>query len=135
MILLLYDYDSNNIQAGTIKDRSDTEAIRAYTRIYEELTAKGLKPTFQKMENEASKVLKLFLHSNDIQLQLVPPHVHQKNAAERAIQTFKNRFVAMLCSTDKQFPIHLWDRLILQAVLTLNLLRKSCINPKLSAHA
>jgi hypothetical protein len=104
-------------------------------RIYEELTVTGLKPTFQTMDNESSKALKLFLHSNDIQFQLVPPHVHQQNAAERAIQTFKNHFVAILCSTDKQFPIHLWDRLLPQAVLTLNLLRQSRINPTFSAHA
>jgi hypothetical protein len=48
---------------------------------------------------------------------------------------FKNHFVAMLCSTDKKIPIHLWDRLIPQAVITLNLLRQSRLNPKLSAHA
>jgi len=36
---------------------------------------------------------------------------------------------------DRQFPIHLWDRLIPQAELTLNLLRGSRINPKLSAWA
>jgi hypothetical protein len=129
-ILVLYDYDSNNIQAEPMKNRSDTEAIRADKRIYKELTAKGLKPPFQTMENEASKALKLFLPSNDIQFQLVPPH-----AAERAMQTFKNHFVAMPCSTDKIIPIHLWDRLIPQTVLTLNLLRQSHINPKFLAHA
>jgi hypothetical protein len=59
----------------------------------------------------------------------------EKNAAEQATQTFKNHFVAILCATNKQFPLHLWDRLIPQAVLTLNLLRQSRINPKLSAHA
>jgi hypothetical protein len=41
----------------------------------------------------------------------------------------------MLCSTDKQFPIHLWDRLIPQVVITLNLLCQSQLHPKLSAHA
>jgi hypothetical protein len=65
----------------------------------------------------------------------VVPHVHIQNAAERAIQALKNHFVAILCVTDKQFPLHLWDRLIPQAVLTLNLLRQYRINPKLSAHA
>jgi hypothetical protein len=87
------------------------------------------------MDNEASTALKYFLHSKDIRFQLVPPHIHRKNAAERSTQTFKNHFVAMLCSTDTQFPIHLWDRLTPHAVITLNLLRQSRINPKLSAHA
>jgi hypothetical protein len=118
-----------------MKNRSDAEAIRAYTKIYDELTSKGLKPSFQIMDNEASKALKLFLHSKDIQFQLVPPNVHRQNAAERAIQTFKNHFVAMLCSTDKNFPMHLWDRLIPHAVITLSLLRQSRLNPQLSAHA
>jgi hypothetical protein len=95
-----------------MKNRSDTEAIRAYTKIYEELTAKGLKPTFQTMDNEASKALKHFLYSKDIHFQLVAPHVHRKNAAERAIQTFKNHLIDILCATDKQVPLHLWDRLI-----------------------
>jgi hypothetical protein len=65
-ILFLYDYDSNNIQAEPMKSRSDTEAIRAYTKIYDDFTAKGLKPTFQTMDNKASTALKYFLHSKDI---------------------------------------------------------------------
>jgi hypothetical protein len=32
------------------------------------------------------------------------------------------------------FPLNLWDKLLPQAVLTLNLLRPSRINPQLSAH-
>jgi hypothetical protein len=40
-----------------------------------------------------------------------------------------------MCSVDRDFPIHLWDRLLPQALLTLNLLRGSRINPKLSAYA
>jgi hypothetical protein len=79
-----------------MKSRSDTEAIRAYTKIYDELTAKGLKPTFQTMDNEASTALKHFLHSKDIEFQLVAPHVHRQNAADRAIQTFENHFIVML---------------------------------------
>jgi len=47
---------------------------------------------------------------------------------------FKNHFIAGLGSIDKDFPIHLWDcLLLLQAELTLNLLQGSCINPSLSA--
>jgi hypothetical protein len=134
-ILVLYDYDGNSIQAEPMKNRSDAEAIRAYSTIYDELTSKGLKPKFQTMYNEATTALKQLLHSKDIQFQLVPTRVHRQNAAERAIHTFKNHFVTMYCSTDTQLHIHLWYRLIPQAVITLNLLRQSQLNPKLSAHA
>ena len=36
---------------------------------------------------------------------------------------------------DKDFPIHLWCKLVPQSVITLNLLRCSQLNPKLSAWA
>jgi hypothetical protein len=47
----------------------------------------------------------------------------------------QNHFIAGLCSIDKNFPLHLWDRLVPQAELMLNLLRGSRINPSLSAYA
>ena len=72
--------------------------------------------------------------SKGIDFQLVPPGCHRRNAAERAIRTFKNHFVAGLCSTDPKFPLLLWCRLLLQAELAMNLLRPSHINPKVSAY-
>jgi hypothetical protein len=79
--------------------------------------------------------LKDYMTEQGVDFQLVPPHVHCRNAAERAIHTFKNHLIVGLCSTDKDFPLHLWDRLPPQAILTLNLMRGSRINPKLSAWA
>jgi len=61
--------------------------------------------------------------------------MYRRNAAERAIRTFKNHFIAILYSTDPDFLLRLWDRLLPQALTTLNLLRGSRINPKLSAYA
>ena len=75
-------------------------------------------------------MLKLHLRRRGINYQIVPPHVHWRNTAKRAIRTFKNHFVAILCGTDPDFPLHLWCRLLPQAQLTLNLLRKSQINPR-----
>jgi hypothetical protein len=99
----------------------------------QELVARGLKPKLMKRDNEASKLLKTYLHQQDITFQLVPPYVHRRNSAERAIRSFTDHLIAGLCSTDKSFPMYLWDRLLPQAVMTLNMLRTSIINPKLSA--
>ena len=63
------------------------------------------------------------------------PHIHRRNSAEHAIQTFKNHFIAGLASMDPNFPLSNWCRLLPQAELTLNLLRPSRLNPKLSAYA
>jgi hypothetical protein len=43
--------------------------------------------------------------------------------------------VAGLSSVDPTFPLHLWDRLLPQAEITLNLLRTSILHPQLSAAA
>ena len=66
---------------------------------------------------------------------LVPPHIHRWNAADRSIQTFNNHFISGLSSIHKLFPMHLWCRLIPQSIFSLNLLRGSRTNPKLSARA
>jgi hypothetical protein len=47
--------------------------------------------------------------------QLVPPHCHRTNAAERATRTFKENFKAELATVNPDFPAHLWDRLLPQA--------------------
>jgi hypothetical protein len=99
----------------------------------QELVARGLKPKLMKLDNEASKLLKTFLHQQDITFQLVSPYSHRRNSAERAIRSFKDHLIARLCSTDKSFPMQFWYRLLPQAVITLNMLRTSRINPKLSA--
>jgi hypothetical protein len=79
--------------------------------------------------------LKNFFTTNDVEYQLVPPHCHRRNAAERAILTFKEHFVTGLSSIDPTFPLHLWDRLLPQAEITLNLLRTSRLHPQLSTAA
>jgi hypothetical protein len=76
-----------------------------------------------------------FFTANDVDYQLVPPHCHRRNAAERAIRTFKEHFVVGLSPVDPAFPLHLWDRLLPQAEIALNLLWTSRLHPQLSAAA
>jgi hypothetical protein len=132
-IMILYDYDINAILAQPIKDRTAPELLRAFQVMEQELVARGLNPELMKLDNDAPKLLKTYLHQQNITFQLVPPYSHRRNAAERAIRSFKDHLIAGLCSTEKPFPMHLWERLLPQAVITLNMLRTSIINPKLSA--
>jgi hypothetical protein len=132
-IMILYDYDINSILAQPIKDRTAPELLKAFQFMKQELVARGLKPKLLKLDNEESKLLKAYLHQQDITFQLVPPYIHRLNLAERAIRSFKDHLIAGLCSTYKSCPMHLWGILLPQAVMTLNMLRTSRINPKLSA--
>ena len=134
-LFVLYDFDSNYIAAEPIKNRTATSILEACQLCHERLTRAGLKPTFQILDNECSAALKNYFSRNKISYQLVPPGVHRRNAAERAIRSFKNHFLSILSGTDPNFPLKLWDLLIPQAVITLNLLRASRINPQLSAYA
>ncbi|CAJ1934140.1 unnamed protein product [Cylindrotheca closterium] len=134
-IMILYDYDSNHIFAEPFPNRQAATILKAYQRLHQRLCLAGLKPQLQRLDNECSTILKNFLHASEIDFQLVPPGMHRRNSAERAIRTFQNHFIAGLCSTDKDFPIHLWDQILPQAEITLNLMRASRLNPKLSAYA
>jgi hypothetical protein len=118
-----------------VKNRSASEWVKAYDHIHQELAAKGFKPKVQTLDNEASAALTHFFTATDVEYQLVSPHCHRRSAAEHAIRTLKEHFVAGLSSVDPTFPLHLWDRLLPQAEITLNILRTSRLNPQLSAAA
>jgi hypothetical protein len=134
-VMIVYDYDSAAILAEPLKKRSERELLRAYSKLHQHLTDRGLHPQLQKLDNECSTALKQFMRYNQVQYQLVPPYDHRQNAAECAIGVWKDHFVAGLSSLDPTFPMHLWCRLIDQCTQTLNLMRPSRINPRLSAEA
>jgi hypothetical protein len=95
--------------------------LAAYQEVHKRLCIAGLKPKLQRLDNECSQVLKIFRRKRH-RLSTSPPGVHCRNAAERAIRMFQNHFIAGLCSVGKDFPLHLWDRLVPQAEIVLKLL-------------
>jgi hypothetical protein len=134
-LLMLYDYDSNSILAEPLKTGTGQAILAAYKILRTKLCNAGLRPKLQCLNNECSEALKQFMSNEGVDYQLVPPGIHHRNAAERAICTFKNHFIAVVCSIDNHFPLHLWDPLVPQAVITLNMMTGSRINPQLSAWA
>ena len=132
-LLVCYDYDSNNILVEPLTDRRATTQVDAYKKIYQRLINGGCRPQMQRLDNECSHLLQDLFKAMNIDFQLAPPYDHRRLAAERAICTLKNHFIAGLCSTDRDFPLQLWCNLIYQCELTLNLLRGSRLNSKLSA--
>ena len=90
--------------------------------------------TFNIIDNVASKVILSYLEEAKIGVQLVEPHNHRVNAAERAIQTFKNLFISGLSTCDDSFPTILWSRLVKQCQDSCNMLQTSRVHPKISAY-
>jgi hypothetical protein len=56
------------------------------------------------MDNQASKVIKKFLTPKQCELMLVEHNNHHVNAAEHAIQTFKDHLVSALATTASENP-------------------------------
>jgi hypothetical protein len=128
-LFVIYDFDSNLVWAERMKNRKADNMVQAYCKIHMMLVKAGLRPRLQHLDNECSNALKEFLKEQKVDYQLAPPGIHQRNAVERAIQTFKNHFIAGLCSTDTAFPLHLRDKLLPQELITLNLMRASHVDP------
>ena len=87
------------VSRDTVGDvpREETELIESYSEennkaIFDYLTKRGFHPKLQRLDNEASRELKDFMEENEVDFQLTPTHSHRRNAAERAIRTFKNHF-------------------------------------------
>ena len=134
-IMVAYNRDSNIILVEPMKSRAEHELLRAMTKIHEHLKNRGLYPQLQILGNKCPALIKKYFRTEKIAYQLVPPNLHRNNAAEKAIGTFKDHLIAIICIFDPQFPMHLWCCLIPHATTTLNLLLQYCINSRLSAEA
>jgi len=133
-LMILYDIDAKYIDAEPLRNHSDPQMIVAYQTIWKRINrGRTGKPKLHILDNEASEAFKAALREN-CDIQLVPPDTHRRNHAERAIQTFKSHFISILAGVDPSFPMNLWDCLIPQTVMTLNLLRRSHKNPAISAY-
>ena len=134
-IMVAHCYGSNAILAIPMPNRTGPYLLKAYKEVHWILASRGFQPKYQRLDSEISKVFKDFLYSVNVDFQLTPARSHRHNT-ERAIRTFKNHFISILCSTDSTFPLKLWDQQLLeQAMITLNLLRGSRVTPSLSAQA
>ena len=128
----MYVYDYNEVLTTGMKNRSEKDMIRDFTSLNKDLKIRGINPGFHFMDNEASTALNITMTFMNIRYQLVPPSNHKANNAEIAFQTFENHFIAGLCSVDKYFHLQLWDRLLQEATISLNLIRQSITLPNLS---
>ena len=133
-IMVAHHCDTNAILVRPMPSRSQQHLQSAFKSIYETLCNAGHEPTEIRLDNEAPTSLRKYFTKQKMTYQLVPPHNHRRNYAEKAINTFKNHFIAGLSSLHKNFPMDLWCRLLPHAEDTLNMLRQSTLNPTQSAY-
>jgi hypothetical protein len=131
---VMYHSEANAILTKPISGLGNISIFNMYKMQFKDLTSKGFKPKINIMDNQATKQIKAFLMEQQCKLQLVDPHNHRMNAVERAIQTFKDAFTAALATTNNDFPLQLWDKIMPQVQDTLNLMQVSWVNPAISAY-
>ena len=132
--MIAYHCDTNTILRYTLASKNDKHRIPAYNSVMKRLAKRGHNVDVQVIDNEVSAEYKRVITEEwEEKFQLVPPNVHQRNVAERAIRTFKARFLSVLAGVDPGFPKYMWDQLLVQMKLTLNLLRQATLNPHISA--
>jgi len=133
-IMIMVKIDSSAILVDPMKRRKETKMIHAYNALLLQLQRAGITPKKHVMENEVSDTMKNHIWDS-CKLELVPPGCHRRNAAEVAIRNFKAHFLSVLAGVADGFPPSLWDRLLTQTKITLNLLRQSNAKPTVSSYA
>ena len=132
-LMVLVEIDSSCILVEPLRDKTAEEMQRAYLHIQQRLNKAGVQPKKHVMDNEVSEILRETIE-NKCKLEMVPPGCHRRNVAEVAIKTFKGHFIAIIAGLPANFPLRLWDQLLPQAELTINILRPSHARPGVSAY-
>ena len=96
----------------------------------------GIVPKKHVLDNDVSENMKNHIRNMcKFDMELVPPGCHQRNAAEVAIRNFKAHFLSILAGVAEDFPPSLWDQLLPQTKITINLIQQSNATPTVSAYA
>ena len=93
-IFVFYNYDTNTINGIAIKSRNTTDICGAWQKSYKLLKSHGEAPNIHILNNKCSREMKTIFKEAQVDHQLVPSHIHRRNAAERAIRTYENNLIA-----------------------------------------
>ena len=132
--MIAYHCNANLILAEPFASRKYTHRLLEYDKIMQRLSDNKLIVDLQILDNKATAEYNWAITKKwNATYQLVPPNKHRSNAAECAIRMFKAHFLSILAGVAPDFPRNLWDLLLPQTELTLNLLRQATLDPTRSA--
>ena len=92
-IMIAYHCDLNTILQAPFSNRKYKHRIRAYNSIMRRLSDRGHQFDVQILDNKVSAYFKITIVEDlGTTYQMVPPNVHWRNVAEKAIRNFKAHF-------------------------------------------
>jgi hypothetical protein len=134
-IMVIHNVNSNSLWTEALKNNTGGKYILGHAWALERMQKACILPKHQVLDNQASAAYKKAIGNSDMTYELVPPDNYWRNMAEKAIQTFKDHFVAVLSGCVPTFPLHLWCQLLLQLDQKLLLLQQLQLHPNLSSYA
>jgi hypothetical protein len=134
--MVMVEINSNAILVEPMKSCKDEEMIPTYNALLLRLKRAGIVPKKHVLDNKVSNNMKNHIRDTcKFDMELVPPGCHQRNAAKVAIRNFKAHFLSVLAGVADNFPPSLWDRLLPQTKITINLIQQSDATPDVLAYA
>ena len=85
-IMTAYVYETTNILVEPMESCSGFPIKTAHQKIRQLLSKQGLQPKLHILDNECSHVFKDYMENENKLFQLVPPHLHRRNATEKAME-------------------------------------------------
>ena len=128
-VLIGYSENGRFIKSVPMKGDSSDDLIKAYDHLITFFRTKGKVHRIINLDNQTSADLQTYFNKvAKVHYRYVPPGNHRTNHAERDIRTWKNHYTSVIAGVDPSFPKDMWDELLDQVDLTLNVLRSSGVN-------
>jgi hypothetical protein len=103
-IMVAVELDGNYIDGKPIQSRKAMSLTKANQAIFQHWKATGvICPNWQILNNKAPEELKQAIRENKCRVELTPADQYRRNAAERAIRTFKGHFISVLAGVASQY--------------------------------
>jgi hypothetical protein len=122
------------IHMEPMPNKQASSYVNAFTNTIEFFESHNATVSYQRLDNETSLLLEKYLKRKNITLQYVPPNTHRANKAERAIRDARSHIISSYVTTHTDFPLNLWDEILPQIEISLNLLRPHHPDPTKSAY-
>ena len=129
-IMIAYYCDSNTTIQAPFANSENKHGMQAFKFIMKRLADCGHQVDVKILDNEVRAEFKRIIVDDwGATYQLVTPNIHLRNISERAIRTFKAHSLSVLAGVHPEFLKFMWDNLLAQTELTLNLLCQATLNP------
>ena len=106
-MLIMYYWTYDAILATPIKEAKAETIVECFKQKITYLSKRVFKPVYNIIDNLETKAIKTYLESENIKVQFLTSYDHRVNAAERAIQNFKNHTISGLCICERSIPINI----------------------------